>query len=98
MWQVRLWVNARNPELISGSPFEYGWKITEDEIEPIMFEGITAAEMIDGLACVCKGKKARCKNECPCYVSGLSCIELCTCEGDELNCHNPKSLLGDHDE
>lgn len=98
MWQVRQWVNARNPELISGSPFEYGWKITEDEIEPIMFEGITAAEMIDGLACVCKGKKARCKNECPCFVSGLSCIELCTCEGDELNCHNPKSLLGDHDE
>ena len=26
MWQLRLWVNARTPELVNGSPFDLGWE------------------------------------------------------------------------
>ena len=26
MWQLRLWVNARTPELVNESPFDLGWE------------------------------------------------------------------------
>ena len=60
-------------------------------IEPVMYEGKTTAEIISGLTCNCKGKK-RCKVDCSCYVNSLPCIELCFCESDENKCHNPSSF------
>ena len=95
MWQVRIWINARTPDLVSGSPFELGWHKKEGIIEPVMYEGKTASEVINGLACNCKGKK-RCKIDCSCYMASISCIELCICEGEENKCHNP--VLNDIEE
>lgn len=90
MWQLRLWVNARTPELVNGSPFDLGWE-KYGNIEPVMYEGKTTAEIISGLTCNCKGKK-RCKVDCSCYVNSLPCIELCFCESDENKFHNPSSF------
>ena len=95
MWQVRLWVNARTPNDISGSPLELGWHIVDGKIEPIMYNCKTAAEIIDGLTCNCKGKK-RFKKERPCYKTGMPCIELCICENRENKCHNPHII--DHED
>ena len=95
MWQARIWVNARTPELVNGSPFEFGWKNKDGKIEPIMYKGKTTAEMISGLTCNCKGNR-RCKVNCSCYVNSLPCIELCLCESLENKCHN--SLSFDNEE
>ena len=91
MWQLRLWVNARTPELVNGSPFDFGWEKKDGNIEPVMYEGQTTAEKISGLTCNCKGKK-RCKVDCSCYVNNLPCIELCLCGSEENKCHNPTSF------
>ena len=88
MWQVRLWINACTPNCVSGSPFEFGWHMIDNKIEPIMYNCQTAAEVIGGLSCNCKGKK-RCKKQCPCYKANLTCIELCNCESNDKRCHNP---------
>ena len=71
---------------------EWFWLEKKDEnIEPIMYEGKTTAEMISGLTCNCKGKN-RCKADCSCYVNSLPCIELCLCESLENKCHNPTNF------
>ena len=76
------------PHCVSGSPFEFGWQIINEKVEPVMYNCQTAAEIIEGLSCNCKGKKS-CKNECPCYKADLPCIELCICENDFKKCNNP---------
>ena len=66
-------------------------KKKDGNIEPIMYEGKTTAEMISGLTCNCKGKN-RCKANCSFYSNNLPCIELCLCENEENKCHNPTSF------
>ena len=79
-----------HPELVNGSPLDLGWE-KKGNIEPIMYEGKTTAEMISGLTWNCKGRK-RCKVDCSCYVNSLPCIDLCLCESEENKCHNPTSF------
>ena len=38
-----------------GTPLTHGWEQTEQGLMPIMHEGPTAAEMIEGLFCECEG-------------------------------------------
>ena len=61
MWQLRLWINACMPHCVSGSPFEFGWQIINEKLEPVMYNCQTAAEIIEGLSFKCKEKKS-CKN------------------------------------
>ena len=77
MWQVRIWINARTPELVNGSPVNLGWQI-KGVIKPVIYISETASELIYDLICHCKGKK-RCQRNCPCYISNLLCIKLCVC-------------------
>ena len=81
MWQAKVWVNAlfTNPTN-DCSPFDYGWQETAAGIQPIMYQGPTVTEMLDGLVCNCKGKK-RCLTDCSCSNAGFPCIELCSCLG-----------------
>ena len=88
-------VDEPGPQLVVEPPPQGQFPLSDDG--PIMYDCTTASEMIDGLVCDCKGKK-RCKNECPCFVTGMSCIELCFCESDEQKCHNPKTFFDESSE
>lgn len=72
---------ARDPNVDIGSPRTHGWTDGDNGIEPILYEGLTASELIDGMVCVCKGKNI-CGTECSCYQVGLACLEFCKCEED----------------
>ena len=91
MWQIRIWINARTPEVVNVSPVNLGWQIKEGVIKAVMYISETDSELIYDLTCHCKGKK-HCQRNCPCYISNLLCIELCVCESDERNCHNPHTF------
>ena len=86
--QHRDWVNARNPP--PTPPIDPpGWEHTPLGLVPIMFEGPTSAELVEGLYCEdCK----EC-DTCSCFSNGLPCIDLCSCSGDMDKCHNEKTLF-----
>ena len=67
MWQNRIWTTAHiaKPEL--GSPEDYGWKKDGETITPVLFEGDTAADHLQGLVCDCNDKVKRvCQKACSC--------------------------------
>ena len=86
--QQRDWVNARNPP--PTPPIDPpGWEHTPLGLVPVMFEGPTLAELVEGLYCEdCK----EC-DTCSCFSNGLPCIDLCSCSGDMDKCHNEKTLF-----
>lgn len=40
---------ARDPSIDIGSPQTHGWSDGENGIEPVLYEGLTALELIDGM-------------------------------------------------
>ena len=78
IWEIKLMVHARDPFCYLGEPTSHGWENTELGLMPIMYKGTTAAGMIGGLFCECDDVR----EQCPCLLNGLPCINLCSCSGD----------------
>ena len=94
VWQVKNWVNARNPQAYLGSVLDHGWERSSVGLAPIMYTGPTSGELISGLFCECALKNGHaCEVECPCFLNGLDCIDVCNCGGDIQACQNEKTLF-----
>ena len=85
VWQIKLWVNARDPSVDIGTPLTHGWEQTNQGWIPLMYEGPTAAEMIEDLFCECE--RGEICDKCPCFLNALPCIDVCNCGGDIGACH-----------
>lgn len=87
-WQTRIWESAHISLPDLGNPEDYGWERKNGMLSPIVFNGPTASELLDGLVCNCT-KKQKCLTfgKCTCKQSGLPCIELCACFNEE-SCGN----------
>jgi hypothetical protein len=85
-WQTKVWLasHVANPEL--GTPDGNGWKRHADCLVPVLFEGPTAAEVLQGLLCSCS-ERQNCSRDCGCQKSGLACCEACPCGATE-SCGN----------
>ena len=55
-------------------------------LSPVYYEGCSASELIDSLKCEC-GVSQMCSTGCPCYQSGMPCIEFCSCAATDI-CNN----------
>ena len=56
-----------------------------------MYTGPTAAELIGDLFCECTNGAA-CE-QCPCFINGLSCFDICNSGGDAESCKNYRTLF-----
>ena len=50
------------------------------------------SELIDSLKCEC-GVRQMCSTGCPCYQSGMPCIELCSCAAPDILVRQPSPLF-----
>lgn len=87
MWQTRVWMSSHIAMPSLGSPVDFGWTRAGDCLNPLYFEGPTAAELLKDMVCSCRGK-TRCASGCACHQSGLSCTDICTCHADNEQCGN----------
>ena len=91
VWQTKNWINARDPMADNGSVLDHGWEKSDFGLSPTMYTGPTSSELISGLYCECSGRNA-CE-DCPCYLNGLPCIDICNCGGESASCKNEKTLF-----
>ena len=56
-------------------------------IVPVYFDGLSAAEMLNDLICVCTGKNL-CKTHCTCRLQNLACTEICKCSDSHICWNN----------
>jgi hypothetical protein len=87
MWQTRVWTSAHVAFPNLGSPLDFGWKKVGSNIIPEFFKGLTAAELLKDMVCICRGKR-RCSSGCLCSQSGLPCTDVCACQGNTELCGN----------
>ena len=85
-WQCKIWLSSHITKPDIGSPLSHGWKSTDSGLQPVLFEGITATELLDDFICSCSVKQAC--STCSCAQQNLPCIEYCTCLAFE-HCQNP---------
>ena len=95
-FQTKVWMNANEPNLMVGTPLEYGWKEGKYGLEPVLFEGQMTSDFLQDLVCTCKGKSV-CSRGCVCFEQNLSCTELCPCQASDL-CHNDHTHTRDVEE
>ena len=88
--QAKQWVNAGDPSANLGSVFNHAEK-TDIGLTPIMYTGLTATELIDDLFCECTNGAAY--EQCPCFLNGLPCIDICNCGKDVKSCKNDRTLF-----
>ena len=84
--QVIIWESM---EEINLDPLEWGWKINEDSLVPIMTDMDPAsAHLLQFIRCKCKTENRRCATMiCSCRKHGLKCVSSCgTCRGE--SCEN----------
>ena len=64
-FQTKIWLNSHIPEPDLGSPKDFGREVDNNILTPVLFEGPTASELLEGLVCNCKDKKL-CSRSCSC--------------------------------
>lgn len=89
---LKAWTMAHLAKPLMPDPIGHGWAMEDDVIVPVFFEGMTALDKLQDFFFGCLGA-TKCQSEelCPCFKDGLSCSEVCRCEGDE-QCSNPNRL------
>lgn len=85
-FQTRIWTSSHVAEPVTPSPINHGWTREDGVLVPLFFEGNTAAEILDGLLCTCRGKSP-CAETCSCTMSNMGCTEQCMCSATD-RCHN----------
>ena len=68
------------------STIGHGWNKKYERLVPVLFEGESAAEMLDDLVCSCI-KRTKVGINCSCSLNGLPYMELCSCNADDC-CKN----------
>ena len=89
-------MNAHVAKPAIGLPATHGWQEGQSGLEPILFEGLMSSDFLQDLICTCKGKSV-CSKSCVCFEQGLSCTDLCPCQGTDL-CHNVQTRQVDDDD
>ena len=93
--QTQIWAASLSADPMIESPEGNGWEKHGDIWMPVMYEGPTSSEMLDGLSCKCKGRQ-KCQNDCSCAKAHLPCTEDCTCNASD-SCNNTIAEVLDDD-
>ena len=88
-YQAAIWRRALLNVINAPSPEEHGWIINGSEVSiRWMTQGQGPPELMKYYSCKCV--KSKCKsNHCSCFMSGISCTEMCSCIG----CQNDEETV-----
>ena len=91
-WQIQVWLSAHiaKPNIPSPVGHEWQWS-SRGCLEPTLFEGETASEIMQDLLCSCPSSRTTCMEDCMCFQNSLACTELCPCHAGE-RCGNTRNI------
>ena len=90
--QVMTWESRREINL---DPLEWGWKLNENSLVPIMTDLDPApSHLLQFVRCKCKAENRRCSTSiCSCRKHGLKCVSSCgTCRGKSCENNDVRDL------
>ena len=100
-YQTAVWGRSYLPNLVLCNPIGNGWRLCDDNqsLEPVFYLKDTApVEIRDISHMFCTDADCSSGKKCTCPQNGLTCIDICACNG--LECGNSSHIIeaeGDDD-
>ena len=96
MYQLLLYHRARSSQLQLPPPTEFGRKIVDGRLCPVMMTKAPKPPNVKNAACKCKA--TRCLRNCSCAREKLRCFVGCLCLGNSENCGRLSLVTDDDDD
>lgn len=83
-WQAHYWYNAHMTMVTEINPINSGWKLENEKLQAVYFEGPSSLELLQKYFCNCRSKKNSCnsKESCTCHAANIKCCQLCKCKAE----------------